>query len=324
MGDSPVNLDTFLSFNLRIALAGAVIFLLFINLKDKSSGYTVVAGIVVLYLFTFITGRYYLSEGYEDVSGVSAYQYKHTKKNATPSITKTQDQVLDSDSKPFYDKPINDVDDYEYSMIFENENDREITKELRNKLMSQYPMDWTTNPPSSTNFTKGMKASTNVEGTVAENPTMFQNISADNVNPPDTAGMEEEERKILQTYEPKNNKDLKTYDVGDAYSLIKKIYDTKGEIPYVRHKKDTNVYEIVGTRRKDAQVVYEDEEAPYNSDMTGESDVKVPQAAVDKLASVDPYYDTQKRTRMDKNNYTRYTPGLERMFAPTFETEKWY
>jgi hypothetical protein len=325
MGDSPVNLDTFLSFNLRIVLAGAVLFLLFINLKDKSSGYVVVAGVVVLYLFTFITGRYYLSEGYEDVSGVTAREYKHSKKNVTPSITKSQDQVLDSDSRPFYDKPINDVDDYEYSMIFENENDREITKELRNKLMSQYPMDWTTNPPSSSNFTKGMKDSKkNVEGTIAENPTMFQNISADNVNPPDTSGIEEEERKILQTYQPKNNKDLKTYDVDDAYTLIKKIYDTKGEIPYVRHKKDTNVYEIVGTRRKDAQVVYDDEEAPYNPDMTGESDVTVPQAAVDKLASVDPYFDTHNRTRMDKNNYTRYTPGLERMFAPTFETEKWY
>jgi len=322
MGDSPINLDTFLSFNLRIVLAGIVIFFLFINLKDKSSGYLIGIAIVVLYLFTFITGRHYLSEGYE---GVTAREYVHSKRNITPSITQTQDIVLDSDTKPFYDKPINDVDDYEYSMVFENENDREITKELRNKLMSQYPMDWTTNPPSSTNFTKGMKESSDVEeGTVAENPTMFQNISADNVNPPDTAEMEEEERKILKTYQPKNNKDLKTYDIDDAYTLIKKIYDAKGEVPYVKHKKDTNVYEIVGTRRKDAQVVYEDEEAPYSPDMTGESDVQVPQAAVDKLASVDPYFDTHNRTRMDKNDYTKFTPGLERMFAPTFETEKWY
>jgi hypothetical protein len=327
MGDSPINLDTFLSFNLRIALAGAVIFFLVVNLKDKSSGYIVLAGIAVVYLFTFITGRYYLiNEGYEDASGVSAYQYVRSKRKETPSITQTQDIILDSDTKPYYDKPINDVDDYEYSMIFDTENDREITKELRNKLMSQYPMDWTTNPPSSTNFTKGQKASMDVSGTIAENPTMFQNISADNVNPPDTAGMEEEERKILQTYQPKNNKDLKTYDIDDAYTLIKKIYDAKGEIPYVKHKKDTNVYEIVGTRRKDAKVVYEDEdeEAPYNPDMTQPSDVAVPQAAVDKLASVDPYFDTRNRTRLDKNDYTRFTPGLERMFAPTFETEKWY
>lgn len=321
MGDSSVNLDTFLSFNVRIALAGAIIFFLFINLKDQPSGYVVVAAVLFLYLFTFISGRYYLSEGYEDVT---ARQYAHSKRNISPSITQTQDIVLDSDTKPYYDKPINDVDDYEYSMVFDNENDRELTKELRNKLMSQYPMDWTTNPPSSSNFTKGMKASMDVSGTVAENPTMFQNISADNVNPPDTAEMEEEERKILQTYQPKNNKDLKTYDVDDAYTLIKKIYDSKGEIPYVKHKKDTNVYEIVGTRRKDAEVVYDDEEAPYSPDMTGESDVAVPQAAVDKLASVDPYYDTRERTRMDKNDFTRYTPGLERMFAPTFETEKWY
>ena len=201
MGDSPINLDTFLSFNLRLALVGAVIFFLVVNLKDKSSGYIVLAGLVVVYLFTFITGRYYLiNEGYQDASGVTAYQYVRSKRKETPSITQTQDIILDSDTKPYYDKPINDVDDYEYSMIFDTENDREITKELRNKLMSQYPMDWTTNPPSSTNFTKGLKESTestDVSGTVAENPTMFQNISADNVNPPDTAEMEEEERKKL-------------------------------------------------------------------------------------------------------------------------------
>jgi hypothetical protein len=317
MGDSPVNLDTFLSFNLRIALAFAVIFLVFVNFKDKSSGYLVAIIILVLMIYTYIMGRHYLYEGYTDGSN---------KKMSSNKQTELQDKILDSDSKPFYDKDINDIDDYEYSMIFDNENDREITKELRNKLMSQYPMDWTTNPPSSTNFTKGMKAAMDVSGTVAENPTMFQNISADNVNPPDTEKMEEEERKILKTYQPKNSRDLKTYDMDDAYTLIKKIYDAKGEIPHVIHEKDTNVYEIIGTRRKDEKVVYEDEEgeAPYNSDITGDSDVKVPQAAVDKLASVDPYFDKHNRTRMDKNNYTRFTPGLERMFAPSNPTEKWY
>ena len=320
MGDSPVNLDTFLSFNLRIALAFTVIFLVFLNFKDKSSGYLVAIIIVVLMIYTYVMGRHYLHEGYTNGS-----KNEITSKT-TNKQTELQDKILDTDTKPYYDKDINDIDDYEYSMIFDNESDREITKELRNKLMSQYPMDWTTNPPSSSNFAKGMKAAMDVSGTVAENPTMFQNISADNVNPPDTEKMEEEERKILKTYQPKNNRDLKTYDVDDAYTLIKKIYDAKGEIPHVIHDKDTNVYEIIGTRRKDEKVVYEDEqeEAPYNSDITGDSDVKVPQAAVDKLASVDPYFDKHNRTRMNKNDYTRFTPGLERMFAPTYPTEKWY
>jgi hypothetical protein len=323
MVDSETNFDIFLNINFRIAIAAIIIFFIFINFKDKSSGYLIGLIAILLILFIYVMGRHYLHEGYTDAP---KKETTPNKQSACNIQTELQDKILDTDTKPFYDKDINDIDDYEYSMIFDNENDREITKELRSKLMSQYPMDWTTNPPSSTNFTKGMKAAMDVSGTVAENPTMFQNISADNVNPPDTEKMEEEERKILKTYEPKNNKDLKTYDVDDAYTLIKKIYDAKGEIPLVTHKKETNVYEIVGTRRKDEKVVYEDEEeeAPYNSDLTEDSDVKVPQAAVDKLASVDPYFDKHNRTRMNKNDYTRFTPGLERMFAPTYPTEKWY
>jgi hypothetical protein len=318
MVDSETNFDIFLNINFRIAIASVIIFFIFINFKDKSSGYLIGLIAILILLFIYVMGRHYLHEGYTNQS---------KKDTTTPNKqTELQDKILDTDTKPFYDKDINEIDDYEYNMIFDNESDREITKELRNKLISQYPMDWTTNPPSSTNFTKGMKAAMDVSGTVAENPTMFQNISADNVNPPDTEKIEEEERKILKTYQPKNSRDLKTYDMDDAYTLIKKIYDAKGEIPHVVHEKDTNVYEILGTRRKDEKVLYEDEEgeAPYNPDITGDSDVKVPQAAVDKLASVDPYFDKHNRTRMDKNDYTRFTPGLERMFAPTYPTEKWY
>jgi hypothetical protein len=212
-------------------------------------------------------------------------------------------------------------------MVFQNENDRELTKELRNKLMSQYPMDWTTNPPSSSNFNKGMKEylqnQTDVSGAV--DTSVFKNIGADNLTPPDMDKVEEEERKILKTYQPKNMKDLKTYDVDDAYTLIKKIYDSKGEIPEIVHQKDTNVYEIVGVRRKDEKVLYEDEEAEFVSDMSKKGDVStVPQAAVDVLESSDPFYDKTKRTRVDKNDYTRFTPGLERMFAPTYPVQAWW
>jgi len=235
--------------------------------------------------------------------------------------------VLDETTRAFYDKPIDSVDDYEYSMVFENENDRELTKGLRSKLMSQYPMDWTTNPPSSSNFNKGMKEhfqnQTDISG--ATNTSVFKNIGTDNLTPPDMDKVEEEERKILKTYQPKNTKDLKTYDVDDAYTLIKKIYDAKGEIPEVIHEKDTNVYEIVGVRRKDEKVLYEDEESAFVPDMTEKGDVTtVPQAAVDVLEGTDPFYDKRKNTRIDKNNYTQFTDGLERMFAPTYPVKAWW
>jgi len=312
MSDAPVNLDLFLNFNIRMVFAAIIIFLVYVNLKNKSSGYIIVIGLIVLYLFIFISGRYYLRESFQNNSTTTL----SLKEASNPDV------ILDEMTRPFYDKPIDSVDDYELSMVFENENDRELTKGLRNKLMSQYPMDWTTNPPSSSNFTKGMKEG--FKDVSGSDTSMFDNISGENLTPPDTAGIEEEERKILKTYKPKNTRDLKTYDVDDAYTLIKKIYDAKGEIPDVIHKKDTNVYEIVGTRRKDEKVLYDDEEAPYSPDMNGEPDVVVPQRAVDLLESSDPFYDKQKRTRIDKNDYTRFSEGLERMFAPTYPVKAWW
>ena len=317
MAESPVNLDSFLNFNLRLVFAGVIIFLVYVNLQDKASGYYIVAGLIFLYIFTFISGRYYLREGFKTVESTS--------EPLSPREVVQDDVVLDETTRAFYDKPIDSVDDYEYSMVFEN--DREISKELRNKLMSQYPMDWTTNPPSSTNFNNGIKEyfqnQTDISG--APNTSVFNNIGADNLTPPDMDKVEEEERKILKTYQPKNTKDLKTYDVDDAYTLIKKIYDAKGEIPEVLHKKDTNVYEIVGVRRKDEKVLYEDEEAEFVPDMSKKGDVDVvPQAAVDVLEATDPFYDKTKRTRIDKNDYTKFTPGLERMFAPTYPVKAWW
>ena len=178
MADSPVNLDTFLNFNLRMVLAGTVVFLVYVNLKNKPSGYFVVTALIFLYIFTYISGRYYLREGFKAVQPV-----EQNAKPLSPREVCQNDVVLDETTRSFYDKPIDSVDDYEYNMVFEGENDREITQELRSKLMSQYPMDWTTNPPSSSNFSKGMKEyiqnQTDISG--APNTSVFKNIGADNL-----------------------------------------------------------------------------------------------------------------------------------------------
>ena len=58
---------------------------------------------------------------------------------------------------PYVKQAILDVDDYEYNLVFQNEGDREMTKALQNKLQSQYPMDWSVQPPSSVHFETGKK-----------------------------------------------------------------------------------------------------------------------------------------------------------------------
>ena len=53
---------------------------------------------------------------------------------------------------PYVQEPINSLDDYEYNLIYQNENDKELSQDLKNRLTARYPLDWTVQPPSSTVF----------------------------------------------------------------------------------------------------------------------------------------------------------------------------
>jgi hypothetical protein len=279
--------------------------------------------IVISYVYLYISSRQYLREGY-----AAEIKMKPCKdKSAQPPPSK--EVTIEQTNKPYATTNILNVDDYEYSMVFENESDKEVSMDIMNKLQSQYPMDWSTQPPSSAHFQQGVKE-------MFENPKVFEpttddpykNITDESLTPPDTSAAEAEERKLLQNYSPRMAGDLATYDVEDAIELIRKIYDNKGEIPQIV-KKDNNVYEIVGTRRKDEKIVYEetDSSAEVSEDpsaASGENTIQVPQAAMDVNTSLDPFYEPGSSTRTGRWNYRQWTPGLERMFAPTEPREKWY
>jgi hypothetical protein len=229
---------------------------------------------------------------------------------------------------------IKKLDDFEYNMIYQNESDRALSTALRNKLMSQRPMDWSGLPPSSEQFQAGLRESfENASPTVPDNAKPYQTVNGDNMAPPDTEATEMEERKILQAYKAPSTQELGSYSADedmDPDELIKKLYAVKGLVPTVAHKDGTNVYEVVGVRRKDEKVVYEDEEAPASLGPVrgaGEATIQVPATAYDTAAVVDPFYDTSApggKTRMGKWDYQSWTPGLERMFAPTNDTQNWH
>lgn len=241
---------------------------------------------------------------------------------------------------PYVQNPIYSIDDYEYNLIFQNESDKELSKHEINRLTAQYPLDWSVQPPNSAVFQKGVAelrqrqdaASRNAlaEGfqdtakPITLNP--YKEIEGQSLTPPDTTATEMEERKILQTYKPQKAESLTTYDLDDAKDLISKIYDAKGLIPTIVQKPD-NVYEVIGTRRKDEKIVYEDEEAPVKKEPVqeaGEATITVPPTAMDVAVGLDPFYTPSPSTRTNRWDYTKFTPGLERTFAPTFATENWY
>lgn len=290
----------------------------------------IILGVCIVVLVT----SFYTKECFQDRAGSNmptAAQIMPSSPPVAPASCDSGRVLMEKVSDASATKAIRDVDDYDYMAVQANENDRELSKALRDKLMSQRPMDWSGLPPSSSQFQAGlMESFQNASPTVPDDAKPYQGINGGAMAPPDTDAGEMRERQTLQTYVPKRLSKELTYDVKDADDLIRKIYDQKGLIPTVAHEKGTNVYEIVGVRRKDEKIVYEGDEAPASSrpvQKAGEATIQVPSAAVDMAASKDPYYDTTpggSKTRMGKWDFQAWTPGLERMFAPTEPKQNWY
>jgi hypothetical protein len=277
--------------------------------------------VIVVTTYLYLSGQYWRHPlgfvGSADASG-----------NSSKDIPVEQD--ID---KPYASDKILSVDDYEYNMIFKNEGDRAMTKQTRDLLMSKYPMDWSVQPPSSDLFQQGLaayKESFQNPPPPPTGPSPYKEIDGSQMVPPDTKADEMKEREILATYVPKKPQELSTYDAADAKEIIDKIYGAKGLVADVRET-GPNQFTIVGTRKINEKVVYEDEEgtaaAPASTEpvqAAGEGTIVVPAVAAEVQQGLDPFFTPGPRTRDQPWDYTRWTPGLERMFAPTEAQTNWY
>ena len=238
--------------------------------------------------------------------------------------------VFDSSiTPPYATDDILSVDDYEYNMVFENEGDRGLTKATRDQLISQYPKDWTTQPPSSSHFQQGLanfKEGFAAAAITAPSSNPYMAIDGD-MKPP----VYTDEKDILATYVPKKPNELTTYDAADAKEIVDRIYGAKGLIADFKKTGD-NTYTIMTTRKKDEAIVYEGEDASGAYAPTSSQPVVSAGESVTTLATVenyktpDPFFtvNPNNKTRMGKWDYSSWTPGLERMFAPTEPQKNWY
>jgi hypothetical protein len=270
------------------------------------------------------------------VLGLVAYHFTYSNlKTNSPQGFKDKvvlDTSKDTTMFPYTTEPINKIDQYELEAVFDNEGDRELKQQQINQMTRRFPLDWTNLPPNSSKFQseqakyiEGFSAKASADN--IERP--YQPIGDSNLTPPDTLEMERREKEILTTYAPKKANDLTTYDVEDAHSLVAKIYEKKGLEPKVV-RKEGNVFEVVSTRQVGGKVQYEDElpDAGFSSlskpnTAAGEAVIQVPPVATETAAGLDPFYEPTTATRSDRTDYMRWTPGLERMFAPTYSTTDW-
>jgi len=241
-------------------------------------------------------------------------------------------EIISEPEKPYLMNPIDDLDDYELSLVFQNQGSKTASRKQISDAMTRYPMDWSVQPPNSQYFQDNEAKFQKQLQENMENPpvtSFYKEVNGSDMTPPDTEAIDEEERKILQTYKPESSKGLLQYSVNDVKALLEKVYTRKGLIPVIeKSKQGENVWEITELKEKDPKIVWQDEiekdTVREAQRQRGEEIIEVPYTASDVAAGLDPFFQARNTVRDGKYDYTQWTPGLERMFAPTYPIKAWY
>jgi hypothetical protein len=237
---------------------------------------------------------------------------------------------FDTDSKkknktapetPYLKNPIDSVDDYELSLVFQNQGSKEVSKQQISDAMTRYPIDWSVQGPDSQHFQDNQVQYEKKQDVISEKNALSNSPdSPDSL--PDMTSMDEEEMKILQTYVPESSKGLLQYSIDDVKTLLEKVYTKKGLIPVIeKSKQGQNVWEVTEVKEKDPHIVWEDDTRDIMK-QRGEGVIDVPYTVSDISSGLDPYF--QARNGVRDRKYNEFTPGLERMFAPTYPIKEWY
>ena len=155
----------------------------------------------------------------------------------------------------------------------------------------------------------------------------YSAVDGSSMQPVDLDKLEAEERAILQTFNPtRSASELGTYNVQDVAELLDNYYTKQGKRASF-YKREDGTYEVFETEELKPKIEWEDEapepeRAEEGKDMTGE--INVPKGVAEYSAKLDPFFEPRQSTRPNRNDYTAWTPGLERMFAPTEPTQQWY
>lgn len=233
--------------------------------------------------------------------------------------------------KPYSLSPIDSLGEYEVGNVFQNQGSKTASKRQISEAMTRYPMDWSVQGTGSQYFQDNQAE---FEKKVAEDdnlqPTnMYKEVDGSDMTPPDTEAMEAEEKKILQTYKPECSKGLLQYSVDDVKSLVDRVFTKRGLIPIIeKSKQGENIWEITEVKEKNPHIVWEDElekeTERQKMDKRGEEVIQVPYTTSDIAAGLDPFFQARNPVRDGKFDYYKWTPGLERMYAPTYPLKSWF
>jgi hypothetical protein len=236
--------------------------------------------------------------------------------------------------------PIDKLDDYEYTRVYQQERGARNDLEAQSKTekMKWRSLDWSNLPFNSE--TRANQEDTFVAGRMdsgfrePESGVFFRNMQGAHVEPPDVQAQKDREEKLLAAYRPtgvsKHKIDSQTKQVA---RLVHDLYEKDPNWEPVVTKTGDNKWEITELRPKPREERWEDAQAKAISlskaEEAGKS-IPPPSININDRMRGDPYFakgglgDSDNNRFWNYNDFNKWTPGLERMFAPTMSNNKWY
>ena len=254
--------------------------------------------------------------------------------------TESADQVaLESGSRALYtttegQQDIYKLEDYE---LPNRDRNNQLLKQQKSSDIAQYQMDWPNMPYDS-------DARANFEDQFVENRmnagfrdpktgVFFNNLEGSQVAPPDQDAVALREAKMLSDYQPTS---LTVHQVDDETERVAKVvaqtYKDDPDWEPVVEKVAEHQYRVRELRPRARKTEWEGEQdmtvedAQHQGLLTGGStkaQINVQKSEGDPYFAKDGVADYANNRFWKYNEFDKWTPGLERMFAPTNDTQQW-
>jgi hypothetical protein len=239
---------------------------------------------------------------------------------------------------PSIKKPINKLDDYEYRRVYEQERGsrNSLSQSTKNELLGTRALDWANLPFNSE--TRAQEEDSFIAGRMEDgfrepkSGVFFNTVRGSGLEPPDVEAAHAREQKLLAAYRPTDvSKHIMDNETEAVANLVNKVYaEDKAWEPVVT-KVGENQWEVTELRPKPRKERYEAEATQELSMMEAKGLVVPPPVVdIDDRIRGDPYFDKSGVGDRDNNrlwnykDFNKWTPGLERMFAPTSDNKTWY
>lgn len=233
---------------------------------------------------------------------------------------------------------IDKLDDYEYTRVEQSEREsrNNLSQAVKNELLEGRKLDWANLPFNSE--ARAAAEDTFIAGRVEDmyrdpkTGVFFKNMQGGSLLPPDEDAAKMREQKILSSYRPteitKHTIDDRTEAVA---KLVNEMYSSDKKYEPVITKVDENKWEVTELRPRPQKESYSDAQAMTLATATQNGlTIPPPEIDISSRLSDDPYFDKsgvgdQANNRFwDYKDFNKWTPGLERMFAPTLDNKEWY